>query len=109
MKAFKHFLGILLLVLFTGYILPREWMHDLLHHEDTHDDVSLVGGDVRLDHPHQHCDVLKLQGAPFVLCYEKPKVIEASFCFVYRLPVFSIKGQDVIDTADLRGPPAVLA
>jgi len=109
MKLFKRYIGLLLLLLFMGYIVPRELVHDLVHHQDTHDHVSSIGGDVRIDNSHQHCDVLKLQGVPFALSFLSPDLSSKAVRFFYRLPADPVFTPCFYQTADLRGPPCCLA
>lgn len=54
----RSIVSLLLLLVFSGYITPKEVMHMFSHHEDTEHCHSL-DHDLQISAEHHHCELLK--------------------------------------------------
>jgi hypothetical protein len=99
----NRYISILLLVCFLPVVTPREFIHDLFGHEDTHDDYHPA---VTFEKAHKHCSILQITFSSFI-SYLKNFLLEQEFDnSVYSFPVRSFIPGISVDLSYLRAPPS---
>lgn len=95
-----------MLVVFLAGVMPKEYIHDMIHHH--HDDVHPLykKGELVITVKHNHCSFLSFEFAPFVPA-EKPsfsfrQVVEHTS---YIIPARYYHYASPFRTLSLRGPP----
>jgi len=99
----NRYISILLLVSFFPVLTPKEFIHDLFGHEDTHD---VYHPDLSIEKQHRHCSIFQVTFSSFV-SYLKNFVQEkefnkSDFSFLYKSFIHGISEH----LSYLRAPPS---
>lgn len=108
MQYFKKHIAVFLLTLFSVYILPKELLHELCHHEGVEHCTTDVASDgLNFSTIHKHC--LLLDHAPEPITYNNLTFDFAPLTFSFLVPVTHYHAPVVfsVEHAPLRGPPVV--
>jgi hypothetical protein len=59
-----RYIAVFFLIISSIFVVPKELLHELTFHEDTHDVCYDAGNGPAVDIEHHHCDVLQLYMPP---------------------------------------------
>lgn len=105
MERSRKYFSFILLLLLGSLILPKEFVHEFFHQEETCDVLCQPTDGPTLSPEHQHCDLLQLSSPPLYL---------SNFVFYFQLqflegftPVYAVSGYTHQHSGQffLRGPP----
>jgi hypothetical protein len=97
--------ALFLLVCFLPVITPKEFIHSLFGHEDTH---CLYHSDLTIGTVHRHCSILQITSSTFVHEHKallQGKIIHLIACFI---PDQSFISEISFHISFLRAPPALV-
>ena len=105
MQVFKKYIAVLLLLISTLFVVPKELLHELAFHHDTADTHCAPADGEAIDVVHHHCDILQLFVQPYdavvasVLFSNSAKIISH-----YNFISLSFSAE-VVRQFIIRGPP----
>jgi hypothetical protein len=104
---FSKLIASVLLGIFSVFLIPKEFVHALYGHTDTHEIVS-VGSDKTIGAHHIHCGFLTYEASLFTIASSThcPDVSDFSFSFT-AIPSEQA-GVTFACHPSLRGPPALV-
>src|SRR4051812_20223918 len=108
MKSFRRLISLFLLAAISLYIAPKDLLHELCQHEDTHDVICTDYCVQHFSNVHRHCEVLQLTTPPF-----HQTVNNFSFSSVELLCILSAESKSSYHFSlspflFLRGPPSLI-
>jgi len=105
MFKIKKYIPILLLASFLPFVIPKEYIHDLFGHEDTHDEYhpSLV-----IEKRHTHCSILQITLSNFLSTLKNVFFKSEPDYTFYIFPESSFIPGISVDLSNLRAPPSHL-
>ncbi|TRZ71660.1 MAG: hypothetical protein D4R97_06510 [Bacteroidetes bacterium] len=99
----NRYISIFLLVCFLPVVTPREFIHDLLGHEDT---LDIYHSTATLEKLHKHCSILQVTFSSFV-SYLKNFLFQKEFYnSFYSFPHQSFIPGVSVNLSSLRAPPS---
>ena len=108
MQFSKRHIAVFLLTLFSVYVLPKELLHELCHHEGlAHCTTDIASDELNFSTIHKHC--LLLDHAPEPITYNNVTFAFAPLEFSFFAPVNHYSAPVIfsVEHAPLRGPPVV--
>lgn len=99
----KRYISILLLVGFLPVLTPKEYIHDLFGHEDTHENYNSA---LTIDKAHKHCSILQVTFSTFVSLQKNFLQGQEFNNSVYIFPDQSFIPELSVHLSYLRGPPS---
>jgi hypothetical protein len=105
-KRFGYFISIVVLVVFSLYLVPHEAVHVFYDHHDTEHSEAEHGAETALSSIHIHCDFLSTDLTDFLPAAEaSPNECSVEIPFHYEMiDVQAVRCVSVL--RDSRGPPA---
>ncbi|HKR07412.1 MAG TPA: hypothetical protein VJY62_22450 [Bacteroidia bacterium] len=107
MIRFNKHISVLLLLISSLFIVPKELLHELSFHDDTNDHCCTNSiGDFAIGTVHHHCDILEVFVPPYhasgetILFSQATEIISH---YSFNAPSFSF---EIVDSFEIRGPPA---
>jgi len=103
MSKLARYISILLLASFLPFVIPKEYIHDLFGHEDTHDEFhpSLI-----IEKQHTHCSILQITLSNFISDLKSFFLKSEPFCTFYIFPESSFIPGISVNLSNLRAPPS---
>jgi hypothetical protein len=103
MVKVNRYISILLLVSFLPFVIPKEYIHDLFGHEDTHDDYhpSLI-----FEKKHTHCSILQITLSTFISHLKNVILRREPDKTVFSFPGNSFIPGVSVNLSHLRAPPS---
>lgn len=104
----RSYIAMLLLLIISTVIMPKEFIHAFLDHEDTpHNICESHTSDVHVEEKHHHCEFLKFQVPPFFVSVSAPQLISEATTVQFITVVTENQPQHSYNLSLLRGPPAL--
>jgi len=107
LSRFNKHIAVLLLLISSLFVVPKELLHELSFHDDTVDHcVNNLTDGLTLSNEHHHCDILQVFVPPYhtsdgAILFSQ--VVENISRYTFNAPSFSF---EIADAFVIRGPPA---
>jgi len=104
-NRFTRHISVFLLLISTLFIVPRELVHELTSHTDSHDEACSPFDGITITTLHHHCDILQVYESPFTPADPvlKPSgESETASLYTFYIAAFSIQA---VSRFSNRGPP----
>lgn len=103
----RSYIAMLLLLIISTVIMPKEFIHAFFDHEDTpHNICDSHTSDVHVEEKHHHCEFLKFQVPPFFVSVSIPQLTSEVTTVEYTALVTRSQPQHSYNLSPLRGPPS---
>ncbi len=106
MQKLNKIIASFLLLVLSVFIVPKELLHELHHHDTIHQTHTNDSG-TQVDKIHHHCIVLQLSAPPFLAALNYFNILPSET----NLTFYCVKGSryfsHFFNLSQLRGPPAV--
>lgn len=107
MSKGPSYLALLLLVIISTVIIPKEFIHALCDHEDTPANIcEHHHKGIHVEPAHHECELLKFQVLPFFVSLTQFDLCIEVTRLNFQLPVTETLCGDNYNLSRLRGPPS---
>jgi hypothetical protein len=107
MKNFRQHISILLLAAVSLFVSPHDFLHELLEHHETSDELCVEGCGPHIGKEHHHCDCPQLSAPPFYHAPEKFTFSSSEKEETLTVHATSVYHFTFSRCIFLRGPPAI--
>jgi len=104
MIQINRYLSFLLLVCLLPVLTPREVVHDLFGHEDTHDVYHSL---VTIEKLHKHCNIFQVTFSTFIYSLKKVSINKEINYFEYSFSQQNFTPGKSVSLPFLRAPPLI--
>lgn len=106
LNSFSKHSAVFFLFISSFFIVPKEFLHELSFHEDTHDCSTATNTNLTISNAHRHCDILQVFISPYnandkIFQFSEITILFSQDCFGIIPISFEIANFFVS-----RGPPA---
>jgi hypothetical protein len=101
----RRHISIFLLLISTLLVVPKDLVHELTSHTDSHDEVCQAADGVSISTLHHHCDILQVFESPFTQTDPLAKTScgsKGSTLYTFYIAAFSVQA---VCSFSNRGPP----
>jgi len=106
LNRFNKHIAVLLLLISSFFVVPKELLHELSFHDDAVDHcVNNLNDGLTLSNEHHHCDILQVFVPPYHTSDESilfSQVLEIISHYTFNAPWISF---EIADAFVIRGPP----
>ena len=105
-KNFTRPIVFVFLLASSLFVVPKDLIHELTHHEDTADAFCAPGDELSLSAEHHHCESLQLYTPPCTPSDGAFQFHEISILLSRQLSNSPAASFDIADSFSIRGPPS---